>query len=378
VSTDLLAEHLGYVSDSARLQRFSSAISAVVRPGDRVADLGCGSGILGLLCLRAGASHVYAVDESSMIDLARETMARCGLSDRVTFLHGRSQALSLPEKVDVVVCDHIGGFGFDYSIMELLRDANRRFLKPGGTCIPANIRLHVAPVESQGCYDLANAWSAAEVPPEFHWVRERLVNSRHLVALKESELLGISRELGSVTPSTEKPDYLSWKTALQIHRSGVMHGLGGWFDATLAPGIGMTNSPLSEHRIDRVQAFLPIEEAVVVEPGEHVQVQLMARPDDALIAWDVAFPRTGKLFRQSTWASMSLSPERLRNSSASRVPRLSREGRARSTVLGYCDGRRTAQEIEDAILREHPNLLPTKAEICRLVTSVLARDTTSE
>lgn len=378
MSTDLLAEHLGYVSDSARLQRFGSAIAAAVKPGDRVADLGCGSGILGLLCLRAGASHVYAVDESSMIDLARETMARCGLGERVTFLHGRSQALSLPERVDVVVCDHIGGFGFDYGIVELLHDANRRFLKPGGTCIPESLRLHVAPVESQRCHDIANAWGAAQVPAEFHWVRERLVNSRHLVALQEGELLGPSAELGSVSLRAQKADYLSWKASLPIRRSGTMHGLGGWFDATLAPGIGMTNSPLSEQRIDRLQAFLPIDEAVAVEAGDHVEVQLMARPDDALIAWDVAFARTGKRFRQSTWASLPLSAERLRNASASRVPRLSREGLARSTVLGYCDGRRTAQQIEDAILREHPTLVPTPAEIRRLVASVLAKETTSD
>lgn len=58
-----------------------------------------------------------------------------------------------------------------------------------------------------------------------------------------------------------------------------------------------------------------------------------------------------------------------------RVPRLSREGEARITVLGYCDGQRTAREIEQAVLRDHPNLLPSPEEISRFMTQVLGRDT---
>ena len=58
-----------------------------------------------------------------------------------------------------------------------------------------------------------------------------------------------------------------------------------------------------------------------------------------------------------------------------RVPRLSREGEARIAVLGYCDGQRTAREIEQAVLRDHPNLFPSPEEISRFVAQVLGRDT---
>lgn len=375
VSIDPLAEHLGYVSDRARLQRFGAAIAAAVKPGDRVADLGCGCGILGLLCLRAGAAHVYAIDDGVMLDLAKESMVRCGFADRVTFLRGRSQKVELPEKVDVVVCDHVGGFGFDYMIIDLLRDAHRRFLKPGGICIPSGIRLHVAPVESHACRKLAEGWRAPGVPAEFHWLSQYSVNSKHLVNLKRGELLGPPADLGALEAFADHPEYLSWSASLTMERPGMLHGLAGWFEASLAPGITMTNSPLSDDKIDRAQAFLAIEEAMPVEAGERVDVRVMTRPDDGLIAWNVALPRNARVFRHSTWASMSLSAETLRNSQASRVPRPTPEGRARTTVLGYCDGRRTAQEIEAAILRDHPSLFPSEAEIRRFVLGVLARDT---
>ena len=72
---------------------------------------------------------------------------------------------------------------------------------------------------------------------------------------------------------------------------------------------------------------------------------------------------------------MLLAPEDLIRAHPERVPHLNREGQARITVLGYCDGRRTAREIEQAVLRDHPDLFPSPAEISRFVAQVLGRDT---
>jgi hypothetical protein len=137
----------------------------------------------------------------------------------------------------------------------------------------------------------------------------------------------------------------------------------------------MTNSPLAEKPIHRPQVFLPIGEAVTVTGGDVVRATIMARPAEHLIAWTVEFPATGQRFSHSTWQGMMLSPEVLVRSKPNHVPQLSHEGRARITVLGYCDGKRTAQEIEQAVLRDHPHLFPSSAEISRFVAQVLGRDT---
>jgi len=139
----MLEEHLGYVVDSIRLDAFRAAISRFVRPGDRVVDLGCGSGILGLMCLQAGASRVFAIDSTAMIEVARETLTRAGLADRTTFIRGHSNRVELPEPVDLVICDQVGHFGFDYGIVQTLQDARRRFLGPEGRVVPRTIQLHV-------------------------------------------------------------------------------------------------------------------------------------------------------------------------------------------------------------------------------------------
>jgi protein arginine N-methyltransferase 1 len=213
------------------------------------------------------------------------------------------------------------------------------------------------------------------VPAEFHWLRQHTVNAKHAVELPREALLGVPAVLGDIDLYADNPDYFSWTAELRIERDGVMHGLAGWFECELAEGAWMTNSPLSERRINRSQAFLPIDEAVQVKAGDLVMATIMARPADHLIAWVVEFPAIGRRFSHSTWQGMLLAPEDLIRSHPDRVPQLSREGEARTTVLGYCDGRRTAREIEQAVLRGHPDLFPSPEEISRFVMQALGRDT---
>ncbi len=371
----MLEEHLSYVDDRLRLEQFRAAIAQVIRPGDRVADIGCGSGVLGLMCLHAGAAQVCAIDSTLMIEVARETLTRASPDSSHLFIRGLSQRIELPDRVDVGICDHIGYFGFDYGLVNLLQDARRRFLKPGGRLIPAKIRLRLGAIESQKCRDKVDGWVADGVPSELQWLRHHGLNRKYAVELTERELLCEAAELGCIDLHQENPEFYTWNAELRMTRDGVMHGLAGWFECELAQGVWMTNSPLSQHAIKRPQAFLPIDDAVQVKAGQLVKATIMARPNDHLIAWTVEFPANGQRFSHSTWHGMLLAPEDLIRTNPMRVPRLSREGRARTVVLGYCDGQRSIQEIEQAVLREHPDLFPSPAEISRFVSYAVSRDT---
>jgi ubiquinone/menaquinone biosynthesis C-methylase UbiE len=373
----MLDEHLGYVADATRLELYKTAISKTVCPGDTVADLGCGTGILGLLCLHAGADRIYAVDNSAMIDVARETFTRAQHGDRTVCIHGKSSQIELPERVDVVICDHVGYFGFDYRVVEFLSDAKQRFLKPGGTLIPSRIQLNIAAVGSQKCSELAHGWQAENIPPEFHWLSSHSINTKHGLNLDPADVLCQPAVLDEINLYADNPEFFTWTATLLIERESTMHGLAGWFECELAEGVWMTNSPLAEKPINRPQAFLPIGEPVKVSNGDRVDVTIMARPAEHVIAWTVVFPSTGKRFSHSTWQGMLLSPESLARANPGRIAKLSHEGGARMTVLGYCDGSRTVQEIEQAILHDHPNLFPSPTEISQFVYRVLGRDTES-
>ena len=371
----MLNEHLDYVADATRLALFKTALAKAISPGDSVADLGCGSGILGLLSLQAGAGKVYAIDDSAMIEVARETFEKAGYGEHAACLRGKSGRIELPERVDAVVCDHVGYFGFDYGLIEFLADARRRFLKPGGRLMPSRLRLYAAAVGSQKCSELARSWLAEGIPPEFHWLNGHARNAKHALSLAREDVLGPPAVLGEIDLQADNPEFLSWNAELRIGRDGTVDGLAGWFECALAEGVWMTNSPLADNPIRRPQAFLPIGEAMPVRRGDSVKAVIMARPADHLIAWNVEFPAAGRRFSQSTWQGQLLSPEDLLRANPERVPQPGREGQARAAVLAYCDGRRSAREIEQAVLRDHPGLYPTAAEISRFVFQVLGRDT---
>lgn len=370
----MLSEHLKYLSDPARLDAYRRAISRVLRKGDRVLDLGCGSGVLGLFCLEAGASQVIAVDSSPAIQVARESLARAGFLEQATFINELSTQATLPEPVDLVVCDNVGYFGFDYGILEALGDARARFLKPGGALVPSRLRLEVALVESDECLRTVSGWSEPPVPAPFHWIRTLAANTTQPIRLAPGDLLGEPQELGELDLAAEQPAYHAWEVRLRPGRVGRLHGLAGWFHADLAPGVSMTNSPLRSGAIQRSQLFLPVLEGPLVGPGDALHLRLMARPAEHLLAWSVDMVGTGWRATHSTWLGEVLRPGDLirRNPELPLTPNT--RGRARALVLSYCDGQRSARDVEALILRDHPDLFPSRAEILRFVAEVLGRD----
>jgi protein arginine N-methyltransferase 1 len=369
---DALDEHLAYCSDRPRLEAFEQALASAVAPGDTVADIGCGFGILGLMCLKAGASHVWGIDQTPALEIARETMRRCGLAGRYTSIRENSFRAELPERVDLVICDHVGYFGFDYAIVETTGDARRRLLKPDGKILPQRLELEVAAVQSPACRELAEAWGRDPVPVELRWLREYGVNSKFPRVFGVDELASRGAALGSIDLREDSPATLSWTAAIAIDRDGALDGLPGWFRCEIVDGVWMTNSPFEAERLNRPQAFLPFAAPLAVTAGDRVEVTISALHDEGLIAWSARVPRTGQSVRQSTWASKILDPHD-RAPAADAVPSLSHAGAARRAVLELVDGRRSNAEIERAILRDHGDLYPTAEQVVRFVRAELNR-----
>lgn len=51
-----------------------------------VLDVGCGTGILSMFCAKAGAKKVIAVDNSNIIDRAKEIIWENGFGDVITYV----------------------------------------------------------------------------------------------------------------------------------------------------------------------------------------------------------------------------------------------------------------------------------------------------
>lgn len=345
-----------------------------VSPGDKVADLGCGFGVLGLICLQAGASEVWGIDRTDAIEIARETMDRAGFGERYHCIRDSSFRATLPQPVDLLVCDHVGFFGINYGIVAMFADARRRLLKPGGRIAPRRIRLIVAGAVSQAGRTMVEAWSGGRVPGEYAWLREYAVNTGRGLGYQPEDIVTEPVCVGTIDLAEDQPAMLRFEARLPVVRDAEIDGLAGWFECELADGIWMTNSPLEPLRIDRDQLFLGLDKPAPVRAGDSIDAALAIYHETALMNWRVSIPGTSYRARHSDWNGLVLN-EADRIAPSAHIARLNRKGEARRIVLDYVDGVRTHQEIEQAVLRDHPDLFPAKDELRRFVKHELSAGT---
>ena len=91
---------------SSRLQ----ACCNFIKPGDRVADVGCDHGYLGIWLLTQGiARSVIAADvRQGPLESAKRNASKFGTANKMSF-HLSDGVQSIPRDFDVLVCAGMGG-----------------------------------------------------------------------------------------------------------------------------------------------------------------------------------------------------------------------------------------------------------------------------
>ena len=372
----VLDEHRAYLADTSRLDAFDAALRALVRPGDVVLDLASGTGILGPLACRAGARRVYAIEMGSIAELARDIARANGFGDRFVAIQDVSTRATLPEPVDLIVMDGAGRFGFDGGVVETLSDARRRFLKSDGRIIPAAITLSVAPCDAAEPMDHIAFWSRPVHGLSFATASTIARNTGYPRRIGAHELAGAPADIATFDPSRQTAPFTA-RGSCRIERRSVVHGMAGWFTASLAPDVTLTNAPGAPHRIDRRNVFLPLREAVAVEPGDVVCTALTIDPIAVMLRWRVEIASADGSVHHATDAStfhgMLMSRDDLRRTRPDFVPVLTAAGQARKTILDLCDGARPVADIEAEVERRHASLFETRAAVAVFVAEVLTR-----
>ena len=84
--------------DHPRTSAYANALVAnsSYLKGKVVLDVGCGTGILCMLAVRAGAKKVIGVDMSSIISRTQKVIEKNGMSDVITLVRGRLEDVKLP------------------------------------------------------------------------------------------------------------------------------------------------------------------------------------------------------------------------------------------------------------------------------------------
>src|ERR1700676_1432868 len=260
------------ISDSARFDAYAKAISHCVRPGDVVAEIGCGPAVFALLACQAGAKRVDAIETEDMIDVARQIAAANGFADRIQFFQEDSRKVELPERVDVIVSDIRGVLPLFDGALASQQDARKRFLAPNGVMIPRRDILKAAIIEAEKAYlRLTSPWKTCVRQAELSGPLQLVLNTGHSVAAKVEQLMSDPREWCALDYMGNPGQHFSGKLAFRAKRNGTAHGICVWFETELYEDIGFSSGPESPVTIYG-QLFLPWLEPVVIEEGQAILV----------------------------------------------------------------------------------------------------------
>lgn len=237
------------VSDQPRTDAFAAAIAEVLAEGDHVLDVGTGTGLLAMLSAKAGAAKVTGVDQATVLRVARKLVDENGLGDRVEVRDANAAELELDDKVDVLVSEWLGHFGYVEAMLDDVLDARDRNLKPGGVMIPSEVELFLAPTEAPTEF--------FQYGPGF-W--RQAVHGIDYSSLEDAELcqafsrksdlpvdtlLARGESLFSLSIKVAKKDdpWQSGTLCFDIERDGTLDGFLGWFDAQLSPSVRLGTGP---------------------------------------------------------------------------------------------------------------------------------------
>ncbi len=113
-----------------------------------VLDVGCGTAILSMFAVKAGAKHVIGVDMSTIIFKAREIVHANGMSDKITLVQGKMEEVKLPfDKVDIIISEWMGYFLLYESMLDTVLYARDRYLTKEGLIFPDKATIFVAGIE---------------------------------------------------------------------------------------------------------------------------------------------------------------------------------------------------------------------------------------
>lgn len=235
--------HQIMLSDRTRLAAYDKALAATVRPGDIVADVGAGTLVLGLMALRHGAAHVYAIEgDPETAELAARVARDNQLTDRVTVIQGDARVAKLARKADVVVAELMGNLGPEEEMAEILAAFARRNLADGGRVVPERLQTVFAPIEFDG--EGWGIWSQPVHGLSFGAVLDHAEPAAQLHFFQRPpRLLGepvvaADAELGKRARPINGEHH-----AMPIHTAGTLHAIVGSFRAVLAPGVELANFP---------------------------------------------------------------------------------------------------------------------------------------
>jgi hypothetical protein len=207
-------QHYNLLMRTPRALALKAIIAEVVRPGMKVLDAGCGSGLLSIWAAQAGAT-VVGVDFADLT-LANALAAENGVADRITFIRGDLHQVGLEQwaPFDVLLAMvYLNDPRRDEQASALVYQL-KRYLAPNAVLVPDHV---VYTAEALDCPGQDHAVRMAAIDKDLRGLEEafglRMDTFRQLLAHRPSKEAFPSRDgagvldLGDHTPLSAPVTY---------------------------------------------------------------------------------------------------------------------------------------------------------------------------
>ena len=243
------------LADKPRMNFYHQAIARHIQPGDRVIDLGTGTGILAALAARRGAAHVYALDHSAILTHARGLAVANGV-ENVEFVATHSTDFSVTPRVDVILHEQMGDCLFDEAMVGNVTDLRDRLLRPGGLILPACFDLYCEPIKVSDARLVPFIWELNVHGYDYSCLEREAPQEPAYYHLVSSDPTLIGNFLGEPEPvlsidlntinEADLPGEITFTRT--VVNAGRLDGYAVYFRARVDQDLSLTSGPLDPKR----------------------------------------------------------------------------------------------------------------------------------
>ena len=271
--------HRTLIADHVRNAAFAEALGKVIVKGQTiVADIGAGTGLLGLIAAKLGAREVYLYETAEVVAVAEAHLKANGARN-CHLIPCHSTEMHDPPQVDVIVSETLGNYALEEDIIETLNDARDRCLRPGGILLPASITQFVAPVIAPHIADELSIWDRTGLDLDLSIAKTMSLNNAYVRTLQPDELLGGTAgakiwdtvDLTSPAKPNRKGE-ASWK----LDTAAAIHGFATWWTAELVEGISLSTAP-DAPATHWEQLYFPLLSSIDAKRGETIGISLRSK-----------------------------------------------------------------------------------------------------
>ena len=282
--------HRTLIADTARNDAFHAALKAVIVPGQTVvADIGAGTGLLGLMASKLGAKAVYLFETAEVAGVA-DKILKANRAKNCHLVPCHSTEFDDRLEADVIVSETLGNYALEENIIDTLNDARRRFLKPNGRIIPSAITQFVAPVIAPRIDEELRAWGRVGHGLDLGVAQTMSFNNAYVRTLAADELLDGGKSAAawdSIDLTRDAKSARKGEAHWKLAKPRTVYGFAYWWDAALGNGITLSTAP-GAARTHWEQLYFPLLQPIALAAGETLNVSLRSRSSEEAgthLAW---------------------------------------------------------------------------------------------